>query len=191
MKNVYHGIGLWFLLQAIYGCAPTIKVSTDFDRAANFSSYKTYALVDIAAKDEVSDLNGDRIMKAIRENMKSKGFTEAGVEADLLVNAMTVLKEKRTVTANTNYYGYGGIYRPYGYWGGNSAVTFNSYDYVDGSLIIDIVNNKTQKLLWQGIGNAEIDKMPNNPDEFINHAVTKILHGFPPKSSGKMIVMNP
>jgi hypothetical protein len=185
MKNIYVGVGLWFLLQAISGCAPSVKVSTDYDRAADFSSYKTYALIDVIARGEVSELNGDRIMKAIRENMKNKGYTEASVDADLMVNAVTVVKSKQAVTANTNYYGYGGIYRPYGYWNSGGSVSFSTYDYVDGSLIIDIVNNKTQKLLWQGIGNAEVDKKPGNPDEFIQYAVKKIMKGFPPKPSEK------
>ena len=185
MRNVYAGIALWFFLQAIYGCAPTVKVSIDYDRAADFSSYKTFAIIDAVGKGEVSELNGDRIMKAIKENMKKKGFTEAGAEADLLVNTVTVVKNKTQVTATTDYYGYGGIYRPYGYWGTSGHTTFNTYNYKDGSLIIDIVNNKTQKLLWQGIGNAEIDKMPGDPDQFIASTVKKIMDGFPPKTSGK------
>jgi hypothetical protein len=184
MRNIYLSVGLWFLLQAINGCAPSVKVSVDYDRAADFSPYKTYTLVDVAAKGEVSELNATRVMNAIRENMKTKGYAEVPADADLLVNAVTVSKTKQQVTANSDYYGYGGIYRPYGYWGGGS-VTFSTYNYVDGSLIIDIVNNKSQKLLWQGIGNAEIDNKPNNPDEFIQHAVKKILKDFPPKPIAK------
>lgn len=181
MKNTYVVLALWFLLQAMNGCAPSIKVSSDYDRAADFSSYKTYSIIDIVAKKEVNQLNGPRIMNAIRDNMQKKGYIEKDTtEADLLVNAMTIMKEKRAVTANSNYYGYGGYYRPYGAWGGGS-VTFDTHEYVDGSLIIDVVNNKTQKLLWQGVGNAEIDQMPKNPDQFISHAVTKIMNGFPPK----------
>lgn len=181
MKYIFIGLGLWFLLQANYGCAPSVKVNVDYDRAADFSTYKTFTMVDIAAKGEVSQLNAGRIQHAIKENMVSKGFTEAGAAAaDLLVNAMTVLKSKTAVTANTDYYGYGGIYRPYGYWGGG-ATTFSTYKYIDGSLIIDVVNNKTKKLLWQGIGNSEIDSKPKDPDQFIQYAVKKIMDDFPPK----------
>jgi hypothetical protein len=116
--------------------------------------------------------------------MTEKGFVETDAKADLLVNAVTIVKNKREITANTNY-GYGGAYRPYGYWNGGSVTTFNTYDYVDGSLIIDVVNNKAQKLLWQGIGNAEIDKMPDNPDQFMLKAVKKIMAGFPPTALNK------
>jgi hypothetical protein len=123
--------------------------------------------------------------------MTAKGFIENTSNPDLKVNAVSILKNKTQVTANSNYYGYGGMYRPYGYWGGGGAMmgtgttTFNSYDYVDGSLIIDIVSTKTDKLVWQGIGNAEIDSKPDNPEQFINDAIKKILAGFPPGMAKK------
>jgi hypothetical protein len=183
MKLFGFSLGMSALGVALNGCAPAIVVSTDYDRAADFSIYKTFTLAEISG--QASELNETRIKRSIREVMFEKGFVETGADADLLVNAVTVLKNKREVTANTNYYGYGGAYRPYGYWGGGTTTTFNSYDYVDGSLIIDVVNNKEKKLLWQGIGNAEIDKLPHNPDQFMLKAVKKIMTGFPPTALNK------
>jgi hypothetical protein len=172
-------------LGLIYGCSPTVKVTTDYDHSASFGEYKTFAVYDLKAQQgQVNQLNADRVTNAIRAEMIAKGFTESA-NPDLKVNAVSILKNKTSVSANTDFYGYGGMYRPYGYWGGGAMMggantTFNTYDYVDGSLIIDIVSAKTQKLLWQGIGNAEIDSKPDNPQEFINAAVKKILAGFPP-----------
>lgn len=173
-------------LGLIYSCSPTVKVTTDYDHAANFNEFKTFAVYDLKAQEgQINQLNVDRITKAIRAEMISKGFTETMANPDLKVNAVTILKNKRQVTANTDFYGYGGMYRPYGYWGGgammgNANTTFNSYDYVDGSLVIDIVSTKSQKLVWQGIGNAEIDSKPDNPEEFITNSIKKIMAGFPP-----------
>jgi hypothetical protein len=172
-------------LGLIYSCSPTVKVTTDYDHAANFSEYKTFAVYDLKAQQgQVNQLNVDRVAKAIRNEMLAKGFTESS-NPDLKVNAVSILKNKTQVTADSNFYGYGGMYRPYGYWGGGAmmgggSTTFNTYDYVDGSLVIDIVSTKTDKLVWQGIGNAEIDSKPDNPEQFINDAIKKILTGFPP-----------
>jgi hypothetical protein len=189
MKFFLPGFGLWVILQAHIGCAPGIKVSTDYDRAADFSLYKTFTIADFGKNDEVSELNAVRITNAIRDNMQKKGFKETNTDADLLVNAVTMLKLKMTVTANSNFYGYGGVYRPYTYYGagvGMANTTYTANEYTDGSLMIDIVNNKEKKLLWQGIGNAEIDKSSiNNPERFINDAVTKIMAGFPPGGKKK------
>ncbi len=172
-------------LGLFYSCSPTVKVTNDYDHAINFSEYKTFAVYDLKAQQgQVNQLNVDRVAKAIRNEMLAKGFTESS-NPDLKVNAVSILKNKTSVSANTDFYGYGGMYRPYGYWGGGAMMggantTFNTYDYVDGSLIIDIVSTKTDKLVWQGIGNAEIDSKPDNPEQFINDAIKKILAGFPP-----------
>lgn len=172
-------------LGLIYGCSPTVKVTTDYDHSANFSEYKTFAVYDLKAQEgQVNQLNVDRVTNAIRAEMVAKGFKESS-NPDLKVNAVSILKNKTQVTADSNFYGYGGMYRPYGYWGGGAMMgggttTFNTYDYVDGSLVIDIVSTKTQKLLWQGVGNAQIDSKPDNPEEFINSSIKKILEGFPP-----------
>ncbi|WP_125723131.1 DUF4136 domain-containing protein [Flavobacterium ustbae] len=172
-------------LGLFYSCSPTVKVTNDYDHAANFSEYKTFAVYDLKAQEgQVNQLNVDRVANAIKNEMLAKGFTESS-NPDLKVNAVSILKNKTSVSANTDFYGYGGMYRPYGYWGGGAMMggantTFNSYDYVDGSLVIDIVSTKTGKLVWQGIGNAEIDSKPDNPEQFINDAIKKILAGFPP-----------
>src|SRR5687767_1148134 len=120
MKYFGFILGMSALGVALNGCAPAIVVSSDYDRAADFSSYKTFTLADISG--HASELNGTRIKRSIREVMFEKGFVEAGADADLLVNAVTILKNKTEVTANS--YGYGGAYRPYGYWGGGTTTTF-------------------------------------------------------------------
>lgn len=180
----------FLFLGLIYSCSPTVKVTTDYDHSANFESYKTFAVYDLKAQEgQVNQLNVDRVTNAIRNEMLAKGFTESS-NPDLKVNAVSILKNRTSTTASTDFYGYGGMYRPYGYWGGGAMMggantTFNTYNYLDGSLVIDIVSTKTQKLLWQGIGNAEIDSKPDNPEEFINSSIKKILAGFPPGAAKK------
>ncbi|MBF7091995.1 DUF4136 domain-containing protein [Flavobacterium sp. ALJ2] len=177
------------VLSLIYSCGPSVKVTNDYDRSVDFLQYKTFAVYDLKAQEgQMSQLNADRVTNAIRVEMINKGFAEVITNPDLKINAVTILKDKKKVTSNSDFYGYGGMYRPYGYWGGGmmtGVTSYNTYDYVDGSLIIDIVSAKTQKLIWQGIGNTELDKRPDNPDEFISSSVKKILAGFPPGSSIK------
>jgi hypothetical protein len=184
------GIIPMLFLGLFFSCGPTVTVTQDYDRAVNFSEFKTFATFDLSAqKGQVNQLNVDRVTKAIRAEMAAKGFKETSDNPDLKVNAVAIIKNKQQVTANSSYYGYGGMYRPYGYWGGGmmggGTTTFDTYNYVDGSLVIDIVSTKTGKLVWQGIGNAEIDNKPDNPEEFINSSVKSILAGFPPGATKK------
>ena len=189
MKTIYK-LCLFSIVLLLTACA-NITVTSDYDRTANFSGYKTFAFYQLTDKSgSLSDLNKDRILKAIKANLMRKGFTETNNNPDLMVNATTIFEDKKRVIANTDYYNVGGYYRPYA-WGPyslggvNGVTTVNVYDYIDGSLIIDILDTARKQLIWQGTGNKEIDKPSSNPDATINEAVTKIMESFPPNAKTK------
>jgi hypothetical protein len=172
------------LLTAIIlgACGSGIKISSDFDRSVDFSKYKTFSFYQLTDKGPgLSELNRDRIVNSIKQELVKKGMTENNTNPDVLVNATAVTKDKKQVTGTTNYYGYGGYYRPYSWSPGFSGTTtYNVYEYKDGSLIIDFVDAASKKLVWQGTGNKEIDMPVKNAETLIPEAVTKILAGFPP-----------
>ncbi len=173
------------VLAVVSTSAYAVKVTTDYDHSKNFSGLKTYALYDKIPDNTVSSLNATRIMTAVRNALNAKGYVETKGTPDFMVNINAVVQNKKAVTADTDVfggpYGYGGFYRPYAYWGGpvSATTSFNVEDYVDGSLIIDIVDPASQKMFWEGIGNQEIDGQFKNPDQKISKAVTKILASFP------------
>jgi hypothetical protein len=177
-------INQFLLLLTLYvlavSCGSTLKVTNDFDRNANFSSYKTFSVYSVKTTGSVSQLNADRIVNAIKADLSGKGFKYVESNGDLTINAITILKDKQSISASPNYYGYGGLYRPYGYYGGMGNTSVTTYSYKDGSLTIEMVDTKTTKMVWQGIGNKEIDKVSKDPDGAIKAAVSKILASFPP-----------
>ncbi len=182
MKNVTIKAFVFILASVIMvSCGPGLKVSSDYDRTANFSGYKTYSIYNLKASENVSKLNQDRIEKYIKVEMTKKGFKETSANPDLMVNAFTVLKDKRGIQASTSYYGFGGAYRPYGYWGVPVAgyTSVSTYDYKDGSLLIDVIDARSQKMIWTGTGSAELYKKPKNPEEVISGVVAKIMAEFP------------
>ena len=187
--KITNNIGWIFLAILMLTSCARLNVTTDYDKTADFSRYKTFAFYQLTDKSgSVSDLNKSRILRSIKADVLKKGFTENKDNPDLLVNVTTILEDKKSVTATTDYYGYGGFYRPYG-WGMGYAgfappatTTFNVYEYKDGSLIIDLIDAAKKQLVWQGTGNKEIDKPSSNPDAAISEAVTKIMEGFPPSA---------
>lgn len=188
MKRSVRTILFIAVILSWFACGPTLKVSSDYDRSQTFSKFKTYALYQSdSAKSTLSQLNQSRILSAIKAEMAKKGFVENNAEPDLLVNAVAVLKNKEGVSFATDYYGYGGVYRPYAWSGtlGLSSATTYQYDtYQDGSLIIDIVDASTKKVVWVGTGSAKIDQPLKNPDQQIPEFIMKIMASFPPGSPG-------
>lgn len=186
MKPFQFLIGLLAILM-VWSCGPTLKVNTDYDKSVDFSKYKTFSLYKMDTNSGISELNQKRIATAIRNEMISKGFQENTSSPDMLVNQVAIFKDKVAVSSTTNYYGYGGVYRPY-YWSGagvSGTTSYNVDEYKEGSLIIDVIDAGTQKLIWQGIGNKEIDGPVKDPDTKIPKAITMIMEGFPPGKAKK------
>ena len=56
----------------------------------------------------------------------------------------------------------------------------NIYSYRKGTLIIDLMDPKTNNLVWRGWATAAIDTITlEQTEEIINRAVGKIFRGFP------------
>lgn len=185
MKSLFNLIaaaGILFLF-GLQSCEPALKVTSDYDKAADFSRYKTYAVDTFTMPARMSQLNANRVLNAVKADLNRKGFSESGTP-DLVIHIAVIAKEGQTVTAYSNYYGYGGYYRPY-YWGGPTGgmgyTTYDVQNYTDGSLIVDIADASTRNLLWEGIGNKEITGTAKDPDAAITDAVTQIMASFPPK----------
>jgi hypothetical protein len=188
MRNNIRLLLIFISAATLISCEPTLHVTSDYDKSVNFTNYSTFAVQHLSEKDQtISELNVDRIVNAIKAEMIAKGFKEDAAAPQLKVIPVTIFTAKQEVTANTNYYGYGGVYRPYGWGTGMSSgyTTYNVDDYTDGSLIIDVVDASTNKLVWEGVGNKEIDKPSKNLDEAIPAAIKKIMEGFPPGQSDK------
>lgn len=167
----------------VLSCGSSLKVQSDYDRQLDFNVYQTFAVYkNDSSSTAVSALNRNRIQRAVITEMAKKGFKQVVSGADLLVNIVAVVKSKVSVSSNTSYYGYGGIYRPY-YWGEGSIYGTTTYDvqqYKEGSLLIDMVDARTQKIVWHGSGNSKIDAPLPDPEVQIPRAVAKIMAGFPP-----------
>ncbi|MBO6212024.1 DUF4136 domain-containing protein [Algoriella sp.] len=163
------------LLSLFVTSCSTVQVSTDYDRSANFSTYKTYSYHEKGLdKLKVNDLDKRRLLTAIDTQMAAKGFTKVSSDADLVVNVLTSTKEK--ISVSNNNWGYG----PYGYYGGYYGGT-NVSQYQAGTIVIDIIDDKKNVLVWQGVG-ADLNLSNISAKaERIPKAVEEILSKFPPQ----------
>ena len=101
----------------------SVKVIADYDKEANFKSYKTYAFYKTGIdKAEVSDLDKKRILKAIDTEMSARGFVKSR-QPDVLVSIFTKEREEVNVY-NNNSFGFG--WGAFG-WGGFGFNRFGFY----------------------------------------------------------------
>jgi hypothetical protein len=159
------------------------KVSYDYDKTANFASFKTYTQKEGTKVGQ--QLIDDRIVAAIDAELAAKGLTKDDSNPDLVVVYHIAFDKQKDISTFSS--GYGGGYGPYGYgwgggWGGGTTTT-QVRDILIGTLVIDVADAKQSKLAWRGMGVKEVNTQtdPEKRDKSINNAVKKIFKNYPPK----------
>jgi ribosomal protein L3 len=169
-------------LLVILSACSSLKVTYDYDKQADFSTYKTYAYSEDSKNLPVNDLNRNRIMSAVDNEMAAKGFTKSD-NPDVWVDMHLKAEEKVDATATTTGPGYRGYYGRYGYGGGFSTTSINYNEYVVGTLFVNLVDTSTEKVVWQGRATKTLDENASaeKRDKNINYAVQQIFSKYPPK----------
>ena len=194
MKKVSH-LPILFFLALLLGSCSSIKVTSDYDKEVDFNNYKTLEFYGWAEESDqiLNRFDRERIEEAFGNEFSSRGMTLAEDNADVVVSLFIVVDEKTSKTAYTDHYNMGG-FGPgwgygygYGYGGGmgmgTSTTTYTESDYLVGTLIANVFDAESKKLVWQGIGTKTVDENPNSRDKNIAKAVAKIMEAYPVPAS--------
>lgn len=172
-------VPLAMLLLAMGSSCTSVRVLSDYDREADFKTYKSYAFFKTGIdKAEISDLDKKRILRAIEAEMNARGFVKSE-NPDLLVSIFT--KEKERVDVYNNAWGWGWGWG-WGYWGWPGYYGNNVSTSTEGSLYIDLIDARTRDLVWQGRGVGTLNNTSNvaRKEERIREFVSQILEQYPP-----------
>jgi hypothetical protein len=183
MRTIRAAATLAFVGLMMPALALAQKTTYDFDKTANFASFKTYAMKEGTKVGQ--PLIDDRIVAAIDAAMASKGFTKSESNPDVFVVYHVAFDKQKDISTYSS--GHAGGYGPYGWgygggWGGGTTST-QVRDILVGTLVIDMADAKHNQLAWRGMGVKEVDTTakPDKRDKSINNAVTKIFKNYPPK----------
>ncbi len=196
-NKIFKAFGIMGLVLFFSACSG-IKVTTDFDKNVDFTKYKTFEYYGWE-KDSDEILNRfdkERIENAFGKEFRKRGLKYVENGGDLIVTLYIVTKQKQQTSATTTGmggmggmgYGYGGYYGygpSYGWGGGYSHTTVNTYDYMVGTLIIDVYDATDKKLVWESIGEGTVEEDPKRRDESTVITVEKIMKPYPIKPTKK------
>ena len=87
---------IFVIALSLWGCEPALKVTSDYDKTANFVGYKTFKLntSNDEAHQSISPLNKDRVYNAVRAEMLKRNFMESNQQPDLIVHTVSIFKDK-------------------------------------------------------------------------------------------------
>ncbi|MGU3376040.1 DUF4136 domain-containing protein [Chryseobacterium sp. M5A1_1a] len=155
-------------------CSP-FQIRSDYAETANFNSYKTYKIRIDDLK--LNDIDKDRVLNELSRQLQSKGL-QSGENPDLIVNVKANHKKVTDINSSSPYgmWGWGG---PFG-WGVGMSRTWTS-NYNEGALIVDLIDSKTNKLVWQGIGSGISVDSPKSKQRQIPEILAEIMKNYPPQ----------
>jgi len=169
---------------ALGGCS-TASYVVDWDVANDFSGYRTYAWYELAtprgegAPQAVpNEIVAERVRRAVTGALDAKGMRPAAAgEADLLVTYGIVLQRGVRVYHS----GWGGPYWGWYGWGRGPGWGYTSArSYVEGTLVVDVLDGSRRRLVWRGIADGAFSK-PNPSDSQVAEVVARLMESFPPR----------
>jgi len=148
------------------------QVKTDYDRSLDFSKYKTYSWEKVQTQDP---LWVDRIKEAVNAALAAEGWTQVPSGGSVAIVAIEMTRNQRTL--NTFYDSFGGGWR----WGGgfgNATTTVDNYKV--GTLVVDLFDANTKKLIWRGSSSDTLSDKSDKNIKNLDKGVQKMFDHFPP-----------
>jgi hypothetical protein len=193
MKRVLKIATISILALLATGCAVT-----EFDKSVNFSRYATYSWGNAEASVKHPLYKSDLITKKIRASVEKefarRGITKSG-QPDFLVNIHTHTEDKERISNRYSpYFPMYGFY-PFGFYPFAWAPRYPTWGYpvaekyTEGTLILDVVDKKTNELVWRGSVSGTIDGV-KNLERQIDKAIRAIMKKYPVPATEEKLLPN-
>jgi uncharacterized protein DUF4136 len=147
------------------------KITVEFDRAADFTKYKNFAIRDGQLNSQNAALNSELVKKRIESDIQ-RALTAKGLE-------MTTGKADLNVV-----YRFGSARKtelqsyPAGWYGMGTRIV--RVPYAEGTLVIDLRDPTTRSLVWRGISSQEKSDATQIEGK-LDDMVKKSFDKYPPK----------
>jgi Domain of unknown function (DUF4136) len=152
------------------------QVKTDYDRSTDFNQYKTYSWEKVQTTDA---LWVDRIEQAVNGALAAKGWTQSPSGGNVSIVAIETTQNQQTL--DTFYNGFGGGWRWRGMGGfGDATTTVDNYKV--GTLVVDMFDANSKKLIWRGSASDTLSDKSDKNIKNLDKGVQKMFNHFPPET---------
>jgi hypothetical protein len=175
---------LWLAAAAVAlaSCGPAVRVSTSVAPQARFEGLGRFRVLTPPTRRDGRRLPNDPMLvnsimnEAMRSNIvdafKSRGYALDPSHPDFNVAYYASARERLDVT--TWDYGY-----PTRWGGWYPRPAYAVRPFTEGTVIIDVIDSKSNELLWRGRGVSRVSDDPEEYQKNLREAVTAIIGKFP------------
>jgi len=179
MKSIVKMLGVAFFGATL--AVPSLLAHTDYDHTVNFLKYQTYTIDKVHATDPLVE---QRIIVALNRDLGFKYMHQVPKASDVTITVVEASKDKQEYASF--YDELGKLDWKRGWGAGGFLETSATVDGVTpGTLVIDMYDTKTQKLVWRGIATEPVTNSSDKNDQEMDKAVDKLFGKFPPKFEKK------
>ncbi|WP_339789540.1 DUF4136 domain-containing protein [uncultured Imperialibacter sp.] len=179
MKKAY----FWILVLslALNGCAT--RVSTSFDRQADFNRYKTFCWLQgceftFTGPGYMNDSAVvSNLKNAIIKEMEEKGFVYDAENPDLLLDFHVTVENRQT-----NVY----RFEEDRFLQLDPVDQSDVYYFLEGTLIMDIADRETGQMIWRSSASRYLELNPEMTEKNLRRGIGIVLKKFPPKDKSGM-----
>jgi hypothetical protein len=180
MKRVFRCAATLCLGLVVAACAPmAAKVETDWDRAADYSAYRSFAFVEPMAIDQAGHPPawGEAFRREIAALLESRGLVLAP-DPDLVVDVATTLSAQGEASLQNDAYQAlhpqrGTFYEGWRGYGEGYGSTTRTSRVSDGSFDVGVFDAESRALLFDGKATARVD-MGRSADA-VSELVTQLV----------------
>jgi len=170
-----------FILNA---CFSSMRIATDYAKEVDFTAFKSYEFYGWSPEISMF-LDEDQkgyVETALKNEMTTRNIKNIRAGGDLIVSVHIIVKDKTAFTTyNYNYHASSLDYTQGMRWiNSYSPTSFTKVHFKEGTMIIDIFDNKTKKVIWQGVASQGVEKGPGSIKANLEKTVAAILVDFPP-----------
>ena len=152
----------------------TVDVNVDYDTSFDFAPYTSYGW--LKPPEDIGDLRADnpllhkRLQAEIDRQLAARGYRYESASPDFLVAYHLGLRQGYDVSAVSHGYRY------------PVADTVMVREYEEGTLAIDVVDTRSDTLVWRGLGTKRLlrNPTPEQTTENVRDVVSQVLAAFPP-----------
>ncbi len=176
-------IPLLLLAALVAGCATPVHVEYNSASYSQWHNFAWQAPKEGAVKNPILDsgILATRVEKAVSETLANAGYGKVSSpdQADFLVTYHTAMQLRNQPQPSVSF--------AYGTFGPGFNTLFltqpGPQQIKEGSLIIDVIDAKTGKLVWRGWITSGLDQS-NYSQQAVDRAVQRIFSKFPPPMNG-------
>lgn len=149
----------------------TAKVYVDHDPGVDFSGFRTYAW--ISGTPSISPAGEALVRSALDGALQAHGLEQVDRAPELFVASHVTRSDRQQISMQT----YGGPAARSGW-----DVSANGpQDVPVGTLIVDIVDARSKRLIWRGTGTATLSGKLSRNEKKLNKVLAKMFREFPPR----------